>query len=57
VLLGLGRCTSAVLEIGGVSPKLTCKKQDGEEVCTAIADALQIPALFGNITTSRDYPV
>ena len=57
MLLGLGCCTSAVLKIGGLSPKLPCKKQDGEEVDTAIADALQSPALFGNVTTSRNFPI
>lgn len=56
-MLGFGCCTSAVFEIGGLSPKLPCKKQDGKEVDTAIADALQIPALFGNVTTSRDFPI
>lgn len=57
MLLGLGCCTNAVLEIGGLSPKLPCKKQYEEEAHTAIADALQIPALFGNVTTSRDFPI
>lgn len=56
---GIGCCTSAVLKVGGLSSNLPYTKQDGKEVHThrAIADALQTPAPFGNITTSRDFPV